>query len=273
MGRMGRALAGRLLETGHDVRVWNRSAGKASELVDRGAKEAATIGEAVTGVDLAISILANDDAVKAVALDDGGIRSALPEDAAYVDSSTVAPATSDELAEAFTRFVAMPILGPPTQVEAGQAVYLVGASDSSKSAVAPLLPDLSDKQISYDTPSAAAVAKLTVNLLLLDGLAALAEAFAGGRAGGLSDDQLRELLASSPMLAPGLKPRFEGVLTGEQDPFWTLGLGAKDARLAVDVAKSAGVDLPVTKAVQGQYEQAAARFDDADIAAVGKLYR
>ncbi len=273
MGRMGQALAGRLLDAGNDVTIWNRTAGKAPALVERGAKEATSIAEAVSAADMAITVLANDDAVKTVALGEDGIRSALPEGAVYVDASTVAPTTSEELAQGFERFAAMPVLGPPPQVASGKAVFLIGASDASRAVVEQLFPALAEKTIAYERPSAAAVAKLTVNLLLLDAIAALAEAVATGRAGGLSDDQLRELLGDSPMVAPGIKSRFEGVLTGEQDTLWTARLGAKDAHLAVEVARSGGVDLPVTAGVQGLYEQAAARFDSADIASVTRLYR
>src|SRR5689334_15819581 len=106
-GRMGQALAGRLLDTGHSVTLWNRTPGKAPELVQRGAREASSIAEAVDGVDLAISVLANDDAVRAVALGDDGVRAALPAGATYVDASTVAPTTSAALVEAMPRYAAM----------------------------------------------------------------------------------------------------------------------------------------------------------------------
>jgi 3-hydroxyisobutyrate dehydrogenase-like beta-hydroxyacid dehydrogenase len=222
---------------------------------------------------VAITSLSNDDAVKTVALGKDGVRSALAEDATYVDASTVAPSTSAELAEAFTRFVAMPILGAPPLVASGEAIYLVGAEDGCAEAVAPLFPALSEKRISYSHPSQAAVAKLTVNLMLLDSVVALAEAFGTGRAGGLSDDQLRELLGESPMVAPGIKSRFEGILTGHQDPLWTALLGAKDAGLALLIAESNGVKLPLTSTARGLYEEAASRSHDADIAAVSELYR
>jgi 3-hydroxyisobutyrate dehydrogenase len=66
-----------------------------------------------------------------------------------------------------------------------------------------------------------------VNLLLLDGVMALAESFTAGRSGGLSDDRLRELLGQSPVVAPAIKNRFEGVLTGQQEPWWTAALGPR----------------------------------------------
>jgi len=273
MGRMGRGLSGRLLDGGHEVTVWNRTPGRADELLQRGARTAGSIAEAVADVDVAITSVADDEAVTALALGADGVRAALPDGVTYVDASTVAPATSEALAAAFSHFVAMPILGAPPQVSAGAATYLIGAEGDTADVLEPLFPGLSEKRLRYDRPAAAAAAKLTVNLLLLDGVIALAEAFATGRAGGLSDEQLRALLGDHPVVAPGIRNRFEGVLNGDQQPLWSPELGAKDARLAVQLADAAGVDLRLTAEARSLYERLAARSPQADIAAVTELYR
>jgi 3-hydroxyisobutyrate dehydrogenase len=270
---MGRALAARLLERGHEVTVWNRSKGEAGEVVSAGAREAGGVAEAVDGVDAAITMLANDDAVRAVAF--GQLRSSIGEKTIYVDCSTVSPKLTGELAETFSaRFFAMPVIGGPAAVRAGQAVYLAGGEAGVVDHLHPVLSSLSDTVRRYDTATLAITAKLATNLLLLSEVVALAESFAVGRSGGLSDDQLRDLLGSSPLVAPGLKNRFEGVLAGSSEGWWTTVLGAKDAGLALDVARGSGVDLPAAQVVQRLYEKAATSgLDDADIAAVTALYR
>jgi 3-hydroxyisobutyrate dehydrogenase-like beta-hydroxyacid dehydrogenase len=272
-GRMGRALAGRLLEGGHGVAVWNRSKGKAGEVVSAGAWEAGSIAEAVDGVDAVVTMLANDDAVRAVAF--GELRSSIGEKSIYADCSTVSPKLTGELAEAFpARFVAMPVVGGPAAVRAGQAVYLAGGDADVVDHLHPVLSSLSDTVRRYDTAPLALTAKLATNLLLLSEVVALAESFAVGRSGGLSDDQLRALLGTSPVVAPGLKNRFEGVLTGSQEGWWTTVLGAKDAGLALDIARGTDTELPAAQVVQRLYEKAASSgLDDADIAAVTMLYR
>jgi len=273
MGRMGSALAGRLLDGGHQVTVWNRSEGKASQAVSGGAREAASITDAVRGADVVITMLANDDAVRAVAL--GELQRSIGDQAVYVNTSTVSPLLNSELAKAFAgRFLALLVLGSPDSVRAGQAVYLAGDDGRIADRLAPVLSSLSASIHRYHTPSLATTAKLASNLLLLSQIAALAESFAVGRSGGLSDEQLRELLGSSPMVAPGIKNRFEAVLTGPQDGWWTTVLGAKDAGLAINLAQAANVELPEAEAVKRLYDQAAAAgFDHADIAAVTDLYR
>ena len=273
MGRMGSALAVRLLDGGHQVTVWNRSKGKAGPVVSAGAREAASVADAASGADVVITMLANDDAVRAVAL--GELRSSIGDQAIYVNSATVSPALNSELANAFSgRFLAMLVAGSPDSVRAGQAVYLAGGDGSIAARLAPVLSSLSASIHRYDAPSMATTAKLAVNLLLLSQIAALAESFAVGRSGGLSDEQLRDLLGSSPMVAPGIKNRFEAVLTGPQDGWWTTVLGAKDAGLAINMARAAKVELPEAEAVKRLYDQAAASgLDHADIASVTDLYR
>ena len=280
LGRMGRAMAARLLEGGHDLQVWNRSPGKAGELVEAGATEATSVAGAADGAEVVVTLLSNDEAVRAVALEDGGVVASLGPDAVYVDSSTVSPTLSSELAAATggARFVALPVLGAPSAVRSGQATYLAGGPDATVDRLRPMLDALTENVRRYPEPSLATTAKLTGNLILLSGIVALAEAFAVGRAGGLSDDDLRGLLSESPLVAPGLRNRFEGVLRGEHEAWWTTELGAKDARLAVALAREAGLDVPVAETVQQRYEEASGLdaggyADGADISVVGRLYR
>jgi 3-hydroxyisobutyrate dehydrogenase len=273
MGRMGRALAGRLLDGGHRVAVWNRSKGKAGDVVSAGAREADSVADAVEGVEVALTMLANDDAVRAVAF--GQLRPSIGAKTVYVDCSTVSPTLSGELAEGFpNRFLAMPVVGGPAAVSAGQAVFLAGGDAGVVDHLGPALSSLSDTVRRYETAPLAITAKLATNLLLLSEVVGLAESLAVGRAGGLSDDQLRVLLGTSPVVAPGLRNRFESVLTGPQNGWWTTVLGAKDAGLALDIARGADIELPAAGVVQGLYEKAASSgLDDADIAAVTELYR
>jgi 3-hydroxyisobutyrate dehydrogenase len=273
MGRMGRAIAGRLLEGGHRVAVWNRSKGKVAEIVSAGGREARCVADAVDGADVAITMLADDHAVRTVAF--GDLRSSIDGRCVYVDCSTVSPKLSGELAAAFpARFLALPVLGSPVAVRAGQAVYLAGGDGDLVDRLGPVLASLSSTIRRYDTAPLAITAKLATNLLLLSELIALAEAFAVGRAGGLADEQLRELLGTSPMVASGLSNRFEGVLTGSQEGWWTTGLGAKDAGLAIGIAQTAEVELPSAAVVRSLYEKAAASgLDQADVATVTRLYR
>ncbi|WAM14929.1 NAD(P)-dependent oxidoreductase [Rhodococcus sp. JS3073] len=273
MGRMGRALAGRLLEGGHRVTVWNRLTGKAREIVSAGASEAQSVADAVDGADVVVTMLADDAAIRAVAF--GELLSSIGAQTIYVDCSTVSRRLSEELAEVFSpRFLAMPVVGSPAAVSAGQATFLVGGDTGIADRLSAVISSLTDNVRRYDTAPLAVTAKLATNLLLLSEVVALAESIAVGRSGGLQDDQLRELLGTSPLMAPGLKNRFEGVLTGSPDGWWTTMLGAKDAGLALDIARDADLELPTATVVRHLYDTAASSgLEGADIAAVTDLYR
>jgi 3-hydroxyisobutyrate dehydrogenase len=274
MGRMGQALAKRLLGGGHRVVVWNRTPGRAEEVVAAGATEAESVADAVKAAGAVITSLTADEAVRSVALGEGGLRAALGAEAVYADASTVSPAMSGELAAAFRRFVAMPILGPPAGVESGTAVYLAGGDPAAVERLEPVLAALGETVRRYDTAGKAMSAKLASNLLLLAGVAALAEAVAVARSGGVTDGQIRELLGESAMVAPGVRNRFEGVLAGDMEPWWSTALGAKDARLAAEAAAGAGVELPLARTVHGLYDEVAtAGAGDDDIVAVARRYR
>ena len=273
MGRMGQALAGRLLEAGQSVTVWNRTPGRAGSLVSAGAREQPSIASAVAGAEVVITILTNDAAVREVALGPGGVAESLAEGATYVDSSTVSPRLTSDLDVAFPRFAALPVLGAPPLVRTGQATFLIGGRTEVLSGLTPIVEALSGRTYTYQKPAQAIVAKLAVNLMLLSAVVTLSEAFALGRDGGLSDDQLRHVLGESVMLPPGIRNRFEGILVGGQDSWWTTALGSKDAGLAAQTESEAGVALPLAEVVRDRYAAAAAAgLGDEDISAVARIY-
>jgi 3-hydroxyisobutyrate dehydrogenase len=272
LGRMGESVAARLIETGNEVAVWNRSAGKADRLVSAGAKECSDVQEAVNLAEIVITSLSADDAVRAVALGRTGISTYLGG-RLFIEASTISPGLSAELAEQVPHHLAMPIAGSPTAVRAGEATYLVGGVDGDIDRAQPLLDSLSTNQLRYPSAPLASVAKLTVNALLLTGLVGVAESVAIGRAGGLSDDALATLLTASPMIGPGVKNRLDAVIAGDGPPWWTMELAVKDATLALDTASMAGEKLPAAIAVRERYQAAVdLGLSDHDIAAVARLY-
>lgn len=266
---MGQALAIRLLQGGHTVSVWNRSPGKTGEVVAKGAKDADSIEAAAADAEAVITSLANDAAAREVAEQVHGCAKGI-----HLEASTISPGLGAELAGTFERFVALPVLGSPDAVRSGKATYLVGGSDQLVRNLEPMLSSLSEQHRKYSAAPLAFTAKLTINLLLLSGIVALAEGVAVGRAGGLSDRQLAELLGDSPMMAPGIKNRLDAVMSGSGSTWWTMTLGAKDVRLASEVASGDQRDLPVAEAVARRYQDGIdAGLQDSDIAAVARLYR
>jgi 3-hydroxyisobutyrate dehydrogenase-like beta-hydroxyacid dehydrogenase len=277
MGRMGHALAERLLGGDHEVTVWNRTPHKADDLVAKGAREAATPAAAAKETEATFTSLADDDAVRTVVTGEKGVAAGLGE-GVLVDVSTVSPQTTADLSETVGgRMLASPILGSPTAVVTGEAAYLIGGTRDLYDRLAPAYDVLAEARRRVyvgDDARAATTLKLISNYLLMSGVATLAEAVATAQAVGLPDELIRDYLGQLPLVAPALHNRLDDIISGDHDGWFSTTLGAKDVRLAEDLARSHGVLLPLAEAVKRRFEEAAARgWADADIGAVVELLR
>jgi 3-hydroxyisobutyrate dehydrogenase-like beta-hydroxyacid dehydrogenase len=277
MGRMGRALAQRLLSGGHEITVWNRTPHKADDLVVKGVRSAATPAEAARIAEATFMSLADDNAVREVVSGPEGAAAGLA-DGVLVDASTVSPETSAHLARAVSgRFLAAPILGAPVAVVSGEAIYVIGGSYEIYERVRPAFEALTEdghRRYVGEDPKLASALKLLSNHLLLSGIAILAETVATAQAIGLADELISDYFGHLPVVAPALCNRLDDIVAGDHKGWFPTRLGAKDLRLAEDLAHSCGVPLPLAEAVRRRYEQAAAEgWSDADIAAVVELVR
>jgi 3-hydroxyisobutyrate dehydrogenase-like beta-hydroxyacid dehydrogenase len=192
-----------------------------------------------------------------------------------VNTSTVSLETTDRLAVALgPRFIASPIMGSPGMVEAGQARYLVAGAPDVFSRLASVWEVLGGIVPCGDRPGLATTTKLMSNYLLMAGIATLAEAIAIGKAGGLDLEFVRLFLGGVPMVAPALHNRLDDLINSSHDGWFTSKLGAKDVRLAGDLAESAGAKVPIARLVEQRYEEAAAPgWADADLGAVIEVVR
>jgi len=274
LGSMGGAIAGRLLDAGHEVHVWNRTAARAEPLTRRGAVLDASPGAAVGGVDVAITSLSDDEAVLGVVLGDDGVASCLPPAAVLVDCSTVSPETSRSLARAVGgRFVDAPILGAPRAVAAGETTILAGGDDTVVERLMPLLGQLSARVLRCGPAGSGATVKLVANHLLLGQLTVLAEAVATAQAHGIADDLLAAL-GRTPLVAPALHNRLDDVIRGDHEGWFTTRLGRKDVHLVRELAARGGLDLAVAATVEQLLGQAVeAGLGDRDITAVVEAVR
>src|SRR2546421_1473848 len=277
MGRMGHAVAERLLGGGHEVTVWNRTPHKADDLVAKGAREGATPAAAAEETEATFTSLTDDAAVRTVVTGQDGVAAGLG-DGVLIDASTVSPGTTADLAEAVGgRLLASPILGAPTAVVSGEAGYLIGGPRELYDRLAPafdVLAELERRVYVGEDARVATTLKLLSNYLLMSGIATLAEAVAMAHAVGLPDAVLRDYFGQLPLVAPALRNRLDDIVSGDHDGWFSTKLGAKDVRLAEELASSRGLQLPLADAVKRRFEETAAQGGaDADIGAVLELLR
>jgi len=181
LGGMGLAIATNLLKAGFGLRVYNRTAEKARDLLELGAQLARSSAEAVSPGGIVVTMVSNDQAVEEVTLGANGFLGQLG-DGVHVSMSTIAPRTARRLAglhrERGAGYVASPVFGKP-EVAARAQLWVVTSGDAAARArVRPLQEAMSQQVFDFgDDPGAANVIKLAGNFLLGAAIEAMAEAF------------------------------------------------------------------------------------------------
>src|SRR5580658_8846251 len=247
LGNMGRAFAALALDKGHQVTVWNRSADRATDLVSRGAIEADTSRSAVADSDVTLVVVADDDAVLSVCRGAGGVLNALPAEATLSVVSTVAPETVRQLAEAGPRdgVLDSPVMGSPSLIAAGMGSFLIGGPLPTVSGLDALWSDLGTGYTYCGEVGSGATMKIVSNLLLITGVAALAEAIATARQQGIPNNLLKGVLADSFVVSPASKIRLDSLFDASHPGWFTPALARKDVRLAVGLAEDAEVGVRI----------------------------
>lgn len=267
LGRMGVLMAGHVLSAGHDLVVWNRTPGKAGPLVERGAAEAESVAEAVTGADRVVLMLFGPDSVRAVLPQVCG--AAAPE-TLVVDGTTIGPEAAREFgamaAASGIRYVDAPVAGSTGPAAEGTLGVLVGGSarDYEDALLLLHLWGAPEKVRRVGEVGAGSALKLCVNQGLGVMAAGLGETLRLARELGLDRDGVLDVLGITaygwylaqkrPMLEAG---DFSATT-------FSVDLMAKDLQLAVD----AGADLPVTRACLDAATAARDAHPDQDYAVI-----
>jgi 3-hydroxyisobutyrate dehydrogenase len=272
-GMMGGRMAGRLLDAGHEVSVYNRTRERTSSLARRGAVVADTPRAAAEGAEALISILADPEAVWATALGDEGFLAGLGRGGLWVDMSTLSPAASRELAAAArgfgVRMLDAPVSGSLGAADKGTLVILVGGAAEDVAAAAPLFDVLGRSAIHLGPSGAGSIAKLAVNVFLLAAMVAGAEALRLAVAEGLDRTKLLHALRRTEIMPAWTLGKLEALDMGETRTAFSLALAVKDLTLVHETARSAGVELPLAEAVRAIYSSAlAAGLGEHDFSAV-----
>lgn len=259
LGIMGGPMAGHLLDHGEKLVVHNRTEAKATPLLERGATWASSPAE-LGEVDTVITMLAHPDAVRAVATGPDGFLDHLPAGTRWVDSSTVHPAFSREMAAAATdrglRFLDAPVAGTKPQAEAADLVFFVGGDEADLASVRPLLDQMGRAVIHVGGTGMGTSIKVVVNAMLSESMAAFAENVALGRSLGLSEEALHEVLIGGPVTPPFLAMKQAGMLSDEYDLQFPMQWMHKDLRMVAAAAAEGGVHVPLAEAAADAYQEA-----------------
>ncbi|WP_412731020.1 NAD(P)-dependent oxidoreductase [Dyella aluminiiresistens] len=276
LGAMGAAMAANLLKAGHTVTVWNRSPEPAAALAAQGALVAERPADAAQG-EAVLSMLANDQAVRAVILD-GGVLEAMPSGAVHVNHATISVALAKELVAVHAQhgvgYVAAPVFGRPDVAAAGTLNILAAGEAASIEQVRALLEAMGRRVWSLgEAPERANVAKIAGNFMLAAAIESMAEASALTRAHGIEAADFLEVMTSTLFAAPAYQGYARLIAERRFKPAgFTLPLGYKDVSLALAAGEAARVPLPFAGVLRDSLLEALATGDpDRDWSALSQV--
>ena len=274
LGVMGSRIARNLLEAGYRLRVWNRDPEPVKVLTRLGARQAHTAREAFSG-DVVLSMLADDDAVRAVI---APLLDHAPRGLVHVNMATISVPLARELATGHQArglgYVAAPVFGRPELAASAQLTIVAAGEPAALAKVHPLLDVVGQHTWVIGTaPERANVVKLAGNFMLGAAVEAMAEAATMGLAHGIAPAALLEILTQGVFTAPAYKAYGAAIGRQQYTPAgFRLALLLKDLRLALAAADAAGVAMPLADVVHDALLEGAAHGDgDRDTAALAEV--
>ena len=275
LGGMGSGIASRLLDGGHGVAVWNRTASAADALVARGARRAASPADAAAPDGVVITMVANDAALEAVTGGEHGIVGRLGRDGVHVSMSTVSPALARTLAERHaargSHFVSAPVFGRPDAAAAGKLWILQSGAAAAKQRARAVLEAIGQGVVDIgEAPDAAPTGKIAGNFLIASAMETMSEAFALLEKSGV-DCRIWHDLMTRTLFAGTIHTNYGRFILDRafSPPGFKLALGAKDVGLALAAGQEQRVPLPFASVLRDRFLAAMAQGrDDLDWTAI-----
>jgi 3-hydroxyisobutyrate dehydrogenase len=264
-GRMGTAIAGRLLELGHEVRVWNRTIENARDARAAGASWTPTLGELVNESEVVVSFLFDNAAVERVYLGADGLLTGRVEGRLFIDMSTVSPGTHGRIAPALASrnslFIECPVSGSIPAARAGALVGFAGGEAAEFARAQPLLWQLCRRVERVGPLGAGARMKLAANLLLAVFWQALGESLLLVDPSAMDPARAVDLLGDSNIGAAVLRVRapqivaaMRGGLSGAAS--FDVDTMRKDLRYMAQEASAQGSALPLVNSTLECFDRA-----------------
>ncbi|TEF67928.1 NAD(P)-dependent oxidoreductase [Pseudomonas aeruginosa] len=261
LGGMGAAMATRLVQAGLEVTVWNRSAAACEPLVALGAARAEEVGE-LFGLDVVISMLADDQAIRGVLLDSGALERARPG-LIHLSMSTL----SLDCVEA-------PVFGRTDVAEAGKLNIVVGGPEEAIEQVKALLEIMGQKTWFFGKdPRGAMAVKISGNFMIASAIESMGESVALVKRLGVEPGRFMELMSSTLFDAPVYRNYGPQIVEQRFTPArFRLVLGLKDVDLALSAGKRHNVPLPLASLLHDVLLEAIAHGDgESDWTALAKV--
>lgn len=270
LGKMGMLMAQNLIDEGYQLKVYNRTKGKADLWLDNGVIEVNAPSTLLAESDVVILMVSDDAAINEIFTGENGLLSSSSKGKIIINMSTVSSTISKEMAKRCkcngNSYIDAPVSGSIKQATEGTLVIMAGADDESFEAVKPIFNILGKLALNVGKNGAGNAAKLAINTMLGLHAQGLAETILFANQQGISTRDLMELINHSALGNAFIKIKGDAVLNDNYEAAFALKHIAKDLRLA----KNEGLDSPLANVLNSSFQNAEKDFGEQDIIAIIK---
>ena len=272
LGNMGSRIAQRLLDHGYQLCVYDRDLTKVEAMAQRGAVVAENILQLARTVDVVLSCLTNDDAVRSIYSEPAGVLAGARSKTIVLEMSTISPESSRELhrlgARGGIEVLDVAISGSTPAAEQGILTLLAGGNEEVFRAAKPIFQAIAKQYFLLGGSGSGTAMKLVVNTLLGVGMQAIAEAVVLGEKAGIDRERLLTVLSKTAVIAPAHVGKLAKAAINDYTQQFPLRLMNKDFQLILEAAAQENIAMPATEAAFYVNSEELARNAEEDFSAV-----
>ena len=253
LGIMGSGMAGNLLNAGHELTVWNRTASRMEPLVDRGATPAGSPAEVAESCDVIMICVSDTPDVEQVVRGAGGVREGITPGSLVIDHSTISPSATMELARDVeskgAHWLDAPVSGGSEGAVNGTLSIMIGGDVAQVDRAMPYLEAVGTTITHVGGQGAGQLVKVVNQILVVGNQLAVSEAMLVAQAGGLDLDKTLDAVKGGAAGSWMLANRGPQMIVRDWRPGFTIDLQQKDLRLVLEAADDLGVPVPGTSLI------------------------
>ncbi|HPY93872.1 MAG TPA: 2-hydroxy-3-oxopropionate reductase [Clostridia bacterium] len=252
LGIMGKPMAKNLLKAGYDLTVFDLNQAAVDEVVEAGAKKAASGAELAANCELVLTMLPNSPHVKSVVLSPGGVRDSARPGTIFVDMSSINPIASREIAEELAKkdieMLDAPVSGGEPKAVDGTLSFMVGGKQEVFDKVKPILQKMGASVVLCGGIGAGNVTKLCNQIVVAANIAGLAEALMLGQKAGVNPETIFQAIRGGLAGSTVMDAKAPMMIKRNFKPGFRIDLHIKDLNNVMDAAQS--VDSPTPLSAQ-----------------------
>ncbi len=262
LGSLGTPIAQNIIDSGHTLVVYNRTASKAQPLADKGAKIATSVAELAKACDIVFTMVADDAALKAVTTGEDGLLQHLRAGSLHISMSTILAQTAGDLAALHEakgqHYLSAPVFGRPDAATARKLNFVISGPQDARTTATPLLKAAGGAGVWEfgDDILTANTIKISGNFLIASAMEAIGESIRLAQASGIDAHKMWEMFGQTIFNAPIYQNYSRIILNKQYEPAaFTARLGLKDLNLVLDQGTKTGQSLPLAELLKSHLAQ------------------